>query len=300
MDLNALELFVAVAETNSFSTAARKLGLPKSTVSRGLQRLERELKVTLVNRTTRQVSLSTAGEALLERVAPRLAELKKAVGDLPETEEKPSGHLRVTAAVDFGATWLPELVTAFVARCPSVSVEVNVSNRLVDLVGERFDLAFRAAGERLKDSALMARKLGPVGMRVFASPQYLARRGTPRTPRELDGHEWIVFRKAGRAQLESGDETATVELEGRLAADDLFFIREAALAGAGLALLPAFLAEHEVEAGRLARVLPRYETRSGAMWVVTPGGQLPKRTIAFRDFAIEWLQAHPLPGTTVA
>src|SRR4051812_22176702 len=120
MDLNALDLFVAVAETNSFSVAARKLGVPKSTVSRGLVRLEKELKVTLVNRTTRQVKLSTAGEALYERVGPQLAALKKAVGELPETEEQPSGHLRVTAAVDFGATWLPELVTAFISRCPGV------------------------------------------------------------------------------------------------------------------------------------------------------------------------------------
>lgn len=294
MDLNALELFVAVAETNSFSTAAKKLGLPKSTISRGLQRLEKELGVTLVNRTTRQVSLSTAGEALLERVGPQLAALKKSVGELPESEEKPSGHLRITAAVDFGATWLPELVTAFVARCPSVSVEVNVSNRLVDLVAERFDLAFRASGERLKDSALMARKVGPVAMRVFASPAYLARRGTPRTARELDGHDWVVFRKAGKVQLYSGGEVATAEMTGRLVADDLFFIREAAVAGAGLALLPSFLAEREVEAGRLSRVLPKLETRSGAMWVVTPGGQLPKRTIALRDFAVEWLAAHPL------
>jgi DNA-binding transcriptional LysR family regulator len=294
VDLNALELFVAVAETSSFSVAARRLGVPKSTVSRGLQRLERELKVTLVNRTTRQVSLSTAGQALLERVGPRLAELKKAVGDLPETEEKPRGHLRVTAAVDFGATWLPDLVTAFLARCPEVSVEVNVSNRLVDLVGERFDLAFRAAGERLKDSALVARKVGSVSMRVFASPAYLARRGTPRTARELEGHDWVVFRKSARVQLLGAGETSTVALDGRLVADDLFFIREAAIAGGGLALLPSFLAEREVEAGTLARVLPRLETPTGAMWVLTPGGQLPKRTLAFRDFAVEWMKSHPL------
>jgi len=294
MDLNALELFVAIAETSSFSAAARRLGVPKSTVSRGLVRLEKDLGVTLVNRTTRQVSLSTAGQALLERAAPQLVALKKAVGELPEAEEKPSGHLRITAAVDFGATWLPELVTAFLARCPNVSLEVDVSNRLVDLVGEHFDLAFRAAGERLKDSALVARKVGPAGMRLFASPEYLARRGTPRTARDLDEHAWVVFRKGGKVALQGGGDAVTVEVNGRLVADDFFFIREAAIAGAGLALLPSFLAEREVTAGRLVRVLPKLEAKTGAMWVVTPGGQLPKRTVAFRDFAIEWMQAHPL------
>ena len=293
MDLNALELFVAVAETSSFSVAAKKLALPKSTVSRGLARLEKELGVTLVNRTTRQVSLSTAGLALLERVGPQLAALKKALGELPESEEKPSGHLRVTAAVDFGETLLPELVTTFITRCPGVSVEVNVSNRIVDLVGERYDLAFRAGGDRLKDSALMARKAGPVAMRLFASPAYLARRGTPRTLKELAGHEWIMFRPITKLTLAGAGETGTVEPKGRLIADDLFFIREAARAGAGLAFAPHFLVERELELGNLVRVLPRYEARSGAMWLVTPGGHLPKRTIAFRDFALEWLKSHP-------
>ena len=135
-------------------------------------------------------------------------------------------------------------------------------------------------------------------MRVFASPAYLARRGAPRTVRELDGHDWVVFRKPGRVQLIGASETATVETKGRLVADDLFFIREAAIAGAGLALLPSFLAEREVEAGRLQRVLPRHDTRTGAMWVVTPGGQLPKRTVAFRDFALEWMKSHPLAVAT--
>jgi DNA-binding transcriptional LysR family regulator len=294
MDLNALELFVAVAETSSFSVAAKKLGLPKSTVSRGLARLEKDLGVTLVNRTTRQVSLSTAGQALLERVAPQLAALKKALGELPESEEKPSGHLRITAAVDFGETLLPELVTTFLTRCPSVSIEVNVSNRIVDLVDEQYDLAFLAGGDRLKDSSLVARKGGQVAMRVFASPEYLARRGTPRTLKELAGHEWIMFRPIPRLTLSGPTESAGIEPKGRLIADDLFFVREAARAGAGLAFAPAFLVDRDVEAGRLVRVLPRFEASGGAMWIVTPGGHLPKRTVAFREFALEWLKTHPL------
>ena len=294
MDLNALELFVAVAETSSFSIAARKLGLPKSTVSRGLARLEKELGVTLVNRTTRQVSLSTAGQALLEKVGTQLASLKKSLGELPESEEKPSGHLRITAAVDFGETILPELVTTFLSRCPSVSIEVNVSNRIVDLVGDRYDLAFRAGGDRLKDSSLMARKAGAVAMQIFASPAYLARRGTPRALKDLQGHEWVVFRPLPRMPLAGAGESGSVEPKGRLIADDLFFMREAARAGAGLIFAPPFLVDRYLADGTLVRVLPRHQARSGAMWIVTPGGHLPKRTTAFRDFALDWLKSHPL------
>jgi DNA-binding transcriptional LysR family regulator len=295
MDLNTLELFTAVAETSSFSLAAKKLGLPKSTVSRGLARLEADLGVTLVNRTTRKVSLSSAGAAMLERVGPQLSALKRALGELPETEEQPSGHLRVTAAVDFGVTVLPDLVTAFVARCPSVSVEVNVSNRIVDLVGERYDLAFRIGPERLRDSTLHAKRVGTLRMQLFAAPTYLARKGTPRTPRELVAHEWVVFHHMRKLTLEGPGETAAVEPKGRLVADDFFFLREAVRAGAGLAGMPTFLAERDVAAGLLTRVLPRYDASAGTMWLVSPGGaHIPKKTQAFRDFALEYLRSRPL------
>jgi DNA-binding transcriptional LysR family regulator len=294
MDLNTLELFTAVAETSSFSLAAKQLGLPKSTVSRGIARLESDLGVTLVNRTTRKVSLSSAGAGLLERIGPQLSGLKRALGELPEAEEQPSGHLRVTAAVDFGVTVLPDLVTAFVARCPSVSVEVNVSNRLVDLVGERFDLAFRVGHDKLRDSTLHARRVGPLRSQLFAAPSYLARKGTPRTPRELSGHEWVVFRKPGKLTLEGPGDKVVVDVEGRLVADDFFFLREAVRVGAGLAHLPTFLAERDVAQGLLTRVLPRYDAGSGTMWLVSPGGQLPRKTQAFREFAAEWLRSRPL------
>jgi DNA-binding transcriptional LysR family regulator len=292
MDLNDLDLFVAVAEASSFSGAAKKLGLPKSSVSRGIARLEGELGVRLVQRTTRQVSLSSAGAALHERVAPQLAQLKKAVGDLPEAEEKPSGHLRISAAVDFGITLLPELLSTFVSRCPSVSVEVNVSNKVVDLVADRYDLAFRATGGRLKDSSLVAKRAGPVVLQLVASPSYLARRGTPRVPADLATHEWVLFRKAGKLRLEGpGGETADFEPSGRLAGDEMFFIKEAVRAGAGIGMLPTFLLERELASGALVRVLPRWIFPTGALWIVTPGGDhLPKKTAAFREFAIEYLR----------
>jgi DNA-binding transcriptional LysR family regulator len=295
MDLNTLELFTAVAETNSFSLAAKKLGLPKSTVSRGIARLESDLGVQLVNRTTRQVSLSNAGVAMLERVGPQLQGLKRALGELPESEEAPSGQLRITAAVDFGVTVLPDLVTAFVARFPSVGVEVNVSNRLVDLVGERYDLAFRVGSDKLRDSTLHAKRVGPLRSQLFASPNYLARKGTPRTVRELSSHDWVIFHRFTKVRLEGPGEAVTLELKGRLIADDFFFLREAVRAGAGIAALPTFLAERDIAAGLLSRVLPNHDAGAGTMWLVSPGGRhMPKKTQAFRDFAVDFLRSHPL------
>ena len=159
MDLNLLTVFDAVARTASFSAAARELRLPKSSVSRAIARLEAELGVQLLFRTTRQVSLSAAGTAFHDRLAPLLRSLRAAVGELPEREEEPSGTLRVTAPVDLGVLFLAEMVTRYTARYPGVSVDLHLTGRVVDLVGEGFDVALRVAG-RLADSTLVARNLG--------------------------------------------------------------------------------------------------------------------------------------------
>src|SRR5512133_2422779 len=137
MDLNGLTLFEAVARTASFS-AAKELGLPKSTVSRGVARLEAEVGAQLLFRTTRQVALSEAGTALYDRIAPLLRSVKSAIGELPEREEEPSGTLRVTAPVDLGVLFLADVVTRYTARYPSVSVDLHLTGRVVDLVGEGF------------------------------------------------------------------------------------------------------------------------------------------------------------------
>src|SRR5688572_3548479 len=176
MDLDLLMLFVAVAESASFSAAAKKLGMPKSSVSRGVAALEAELGTQLLHRTTRHVSLSTAGSALYDRIAPLLGQIREAIGSLPEREEAPSGELRITAPNDVGAMFLADLIARFVARFPSVTVDARLTNRNVDLVAEGFDLALRAATRPLKDSSMVVRKVMPVELHLFASPTYLARR----------------------------------------------------------------------------------------------------------------------------
>ena len=187
MDLNRLTVFEAVARTSSFTGAARELSIPKSSVSRAVAGLEEELGVQLLLRTTRKVSLNAAGTALYDRITPLLRQLGSALGDIPEREEQPSGTLRVTAPVDLGVLFLAEAVARYTARYPAVTVELQLTGRVVDLVAERFDVALRV-GQRLADSTLVARKVAAIAFRAYASPIYLARRGTPRTDAELAGH----------------------------------------------------------------------------------------------------------------
>jgi DNA-binding transcriptional LysR family regulator len=295
VDLDLLALFVAVAQTESFSGAARRLGVPKSSVSRGIAALEKSLGLTLLHRTTRRVSLSTAGTALLERVAPLLGELERSVIDLPDLEAQPSGKLRITAPVDFGATVLADVVARFVCRFPAVEVDLAITNQTIDLIADGFDMAVRIASRPLGDSALVARRLGTLSVQLFAAPSYLARRGTPRSPRDLDAHDWVIFRGLRSVKLDGPGGVVTVTPHGRVSVDDAFFTREAVRSGAGIAALPTFLAEADVASGQLTRVVPRWTARSGALWLLWPGSRhLPRKAAAFRDFLVESLAARPL------
>jgi DNA-binding transcriptional LysR family regulator len=290
MDLNLLSLFIVVAEASSFTAAATKLGLRRSSVSRGVASLERVLGVQLFSRTTRQVSLTTAGTTLYAKVAPQLASLKDALGTLPEREEQPSGELRVTAPSDFGAFILPGVIAGFTLRYPAVQVDVRLTNRRVDLVAEGFDVALRFAAGKLSDSSLVARRVGGPDLQLFAAPTYLARAGTPRTPADTADHQWIVFRSARNPPPLPEPRTRPAVLS-----DDILFIHGAAKAGLGLAILPAYLAREDVTAGRLVRVLPRMSIRSAALYFVHPPARHPPRKVtAFRDYLIEHLAVHPL------
>jgi len=292
MDLDLLSTFEAVARTASFSAAARELGRPKSTVSRAVAKLEAELGVPLLFRTTRHVSLSAAGTALYDRITPLLSSLRSALSEMPEREEQPSGSLRVTAPVDLGALFLVEVVTRFTARHPAVSVDLHLTGRMVDLVAEGFDVALRVA-PKLLDSTLVARRAATFTVQIYASPVYLARQGTPRTEGELEGHDWVLFRTGPqRLQVASPVSPTGKGVRARIVCDDLLFVRDALLAGAGLGTLPTFLAAPEVSAGRLVRVLPRFERPAGTLHIVSPASrQQPLKVTAFRDMVLEVLRA---------
>ena len=291
MDLNLLPLFLAVAEASSFSVVARQLGLRRSSVSRSIAALERSLGVQLFSRTTRHVALTTAGAALHAKLTPQLAALTESLEALPEQEEQPSGELRLTAPSDIGATVLPEILAGFSARYPSIQLDVRLTNRMVDLVAEGFDLALRISTGQLSGASLVARRLAELEMQVFGSPAYLARAGVPRTARETADHQWVAMRNSRVPSL------PTPRGPVQVVADDILFLRGAVKAGLGLAVLPTFLLQEDLAAGRLQRVLPRLSLASGALYLVHPPSQhVPRKVTAFRDHLLQYFVAHPLVG----
>ena len=289
MDLNLISVFQRVAEATSFSAAAKTLDVRRSSVSRSVAALERELGIQLFNRTTRSVGLTTAGIALLCKVRPPLLALENALGSLPEREEEPSGQLRVTAPNDIGSMILPGIAAGFSLRYPSVQLDVRLTNLRVDLVAEGFDAALRA-GTKLADSSLVARSLASICFQVFASPTYLARVGALRTLQDAAEHEWVIFKgfkfpTALKASMK----------KSRVAGDDLLFVHRAVCAGAGLGLLPTFLAHPDVARGDLVRVLPKIESRLGTLYFVhPPTPHVPRKVTAFRDYVLQHLAQHPL------
>jgi DNA-binding transcriptional LysR family regulator len=295
IDLNLVRAFVAVHVEGSFSAAAAKLGVPRSTMSRAVAALEASLGVSLFHRTTRRVSISTAGAALIDRVAPLIKALDASLAEVPEREAIPSGTLRLTSTVDFGAMVLAEVIARYSARYPNVRVEAHLSNTLVDLVEESIDLAVRFSSKPLRDSTLVARKIGNVAIHLYASPSYLARRGAARTPADLEGHDWITYRSIPTLLLSGPTGTAAVNVAPRITSNDMSFLREVIKAGAGIGSLPSFHAEADVIAGSLVRVLPRWVAFSGAAYLVYPSRKhVPPKVTAFRELLTQMLRRRPL------
>ncbi|MFZ5444220.1 MAG: LysR substrate-binding domain-containing protein [Myxococcota bacterium] len=282
LDLNLLPLFVAVAEAASMSEAARRLSVPKSSVSRGIAALEASLGVQLFHRTTRQLRLTTAGTAFFEKSKPLVSLAREATQSLPEQADAPSGTLRLTAPIDLGLTVLPELTASFTARFPEVRLEVHLSNTHEDLVGRGFDVALRIS-RRLADSSLVARKLASLEFRLYAAPGVLARLGTPRSLEELRERKFVTFRQLGRA--------LPFAPRARVDADDVAFAWQAVRAGVGFGVLPTFLAQPDVAAGRLVNVVPRWAMGAGALWFIHPrSAHLPRKVTAFRELLLENLR----------
>ena len=286
--LHLLPFFIAVAETRNMTAAARQLGAPKSSVSRGIAALEDALGVQLLHRTTRNISLTSAGAAFLEKARPLLASLEEAAASVSEGDGVPSGTLRLTAPEDLGVTLLPDLLARFQARYPAVQLDVRLSNRRLDLVAEAIDIALRVAMPRLSDSTLVAKLIAPLDTRVYASPEYVARRPAPRVPEDTASHDWVLMHgfKLPRP--------LAAPKKPRVLTDDMLFVREAVRAGSGLGVLPAFLAQSDVTEGRLVTILPRVTLPGGRLYFVHPPAEhVPRRVTAFRDFFFAHIKERP-------
>lgn len=294
IDLGLLATFVAVSESGSFSRAADRLGLPKSTVSRNIARLEATLGQALFYRTTRKVTLTTTGRLLYERATPYLQGLRAAVGSLGDRTGELAGVLRITAANDLGLSFLADLAVAFCERYPKLRLELGLTVRRVDLIAEGFDVALRPSAG-LADSSLLARKLTTFEGQLFAAPDYLARRGTPTTFADLSGHAIVQFRNFSLPARARGRGPSLLHLPHRIVADDFSFVRATLRAGAGIGLLPTHLVRDDLLNGALVRVLPHFTTLRGALYLLYPAARpVPRKVAVFRDFVLEWLKARPL------
>lgn len=281
IDLNRVRAFAEVHQAGSFSIAAKRLGVPRSTVSRAISALEEDTGVRLFHRTTRTVTTTAAGLALFERVAPSLASLDRSLSDLPDALETPTGTLRITTTIDLGATLVASVVARFMARHQGVRVDVHLGGAVVDLVKDRFDLAVRFAASKLQSSSLVARRLGGVRFQLYASPAYLARRGTPKSEDDLAEHDLVGL--------------PGTRSPARTTCDDKIFAREVVRGGGGIALLPTYLANEDLAAGRIVRVLPTRTVTSGAIFLVQPSQKLvPRRVTLFREVLLEQLRQQPL------
>jgi DNA-binding transcriptional LysR family regulator len=293
VDVNQLLIFKKVADTGSFTAAGAALGLPKSSVSQKVTRLEQELGVRLLHRTTRRVSLTEIGERVFEaalRIAAEADEVRALVGDQADV---PSGLLRITAPHDFGMYVIERVLKGFLETWPAVTVEMDLSNRFVDLVNDRIDVALRATSAPLKESTLVARSLLTIRMRLFASPAWLAANGKPKTVEALSGASAAIFapslKRGGNVwELTRGKQRVEIPVRGVLRSNDYLAVKRAAQTGLGIALLPDFSCIGAVERGELQVLHGDWEGGRASCYALYPSRRhVPAKTRAFVDYLAE-------------
>jgi DNA-binding transcriptional LysR family regulator len=286
----AMMTFARVVEAGSFTEAARRLGCSKASVSKQIARLEQHLGAQLLRRTTRRMSVTEAGEAFYAHCARIAEEAEAASHMVGRLQNAPRGMLRVAAPSSFGQLHVARLVAGFLTRFPEVNIDLRLSDQMVDLVQEGLDVAIRIGA--LQDSTLIARRLAPCRLVLAASPGYLARKGVPRRPNDLRGHDCIVY--FGSHDVWNFTRGRSVRVEGRLGVNNGDGVREAALAGAGICYLPTFLLGDDIREGRLVAVLTEHvESRLAFHAVYPPTRHLTRKVRSFVDFLAEELGGEP-------
>jgi DNA-binding transcriptional LysR family regulator len=275
LNIEDLRTFVEVADAGGVSPAARRLGVSKSIVSRRLGRLEAELGVQLLARTTRGASLTEAGLTFRDHAARACNEIDVATETmLPAGDLR--GRLRIAAPLSFGPTHFAPVLAEMARRHPQLHIHTAYSDRFVDLVAEGFDCAIRVG--YLQDSNLIARCVGPLSGKLVASPDYIKVHGSPEAPEELVGHE-ALMQGTETWQFMDGDKVITVHPRGRFKADNGTALVAAVTAGLGIAWLPDGLTNEYVASGALVPVMTRYPPPPAGIYVIRPPGQQPARKV---------------------
>lgn len=290
MEFEELQTFVEVADAGGISRAALRLGVGKSIVSRRLFRVEAELGVQLLSRTTRGAALTEAGETFRDHAARICTEMKLAKEAIQPAGEL-RGRLRIAAPLSFGPTHFAPVFAEMARRHPKLHIHTCYSDRVVDLITEGYDCAIRLGF--LQDSKLVARRVGPIYGTVVASPGYIREHGAPETPEELLGHE-ALMQGTDPWQLMDGDKVITVRPRGRFKADNGTALVSAALSGLGIAYLPNGLIDDYVNCGALVPVMTRYPIPPAGAYVVRPPGPHPAKNVRIlADLLVEYFENTP-------
>jgi DNA-binding transcriptional LysR family regulator len=290
INVSSLAAFVKVVQTGSFTRAAAALGTQKARLSRVVTQLERDLGVRLLERTTRSLSMTEAGREIFERAIGILGAVEDVERVAQRMHAEPRGVLKLTCGVEFGMIAVSRWIDAYLQRYAQVSVEADFTSRIIDIVHEGFDLAIRV-GE-LPDSRLAARRIGELQYGLFASSAYLARRGAPQSPADLPQRDLLMFTAGTHSsgwRLSRGAEQHRVDAPARLRINNSFSVRDAAIAGLGIAQLPLLVANESVASGALVRMLPDWSPPAIPVHALFPSSRyLTPKVRAFIDLAVAW------------
>lgn len=290
--IDALHLFATVAELESFTKAADRMAMTPGAASKQVAALEERLQVRLLERTTRSVRLTDAGKALLDRIRPWLSEYDAIEQGISCVSHAPAGRLRVSAPTDFGVQMLVEPISEFMKQWPQVEIHLELSDRMVDLVDEGFDVAVRIG--HLTDSSLIAKRLAPSCMAVVASPDYISAAGLPSHPRDLGQHTCIIDRNKPTPYqwaFRQGADQQVIKVNGSLSLNGARAAVRAACSGMGIACSPDWAAREAVAEGRVQRLLEAWEPDHRDLWAVFPSNRyLAQRVRLFVDFLADWFK----------
>ena len=291
--LNRMVIFARVVEAQSFSAAARQLGIGKSAVSMQITRLEQQLGVRLLNRTTRQLNLTEAGHQYYQSCALIAEEAARANEQVGKFKHELSGSLRITCPVGFGSRVLAPLLPRFMAQYPELELELNLEDRSVNLVEEAYDLAIRVA--YLADSSLVAKPLVSVPLVICGSPAYFERHGIPQSIDVLQQHDWVLFSELPtRLQYEHAGQTYVINPKGRVKVNNEDTRLKLVLAGMGISIIPAYETWEASQAGELQQVLEAYPMPIVPITALYHHRKfLPRKIPVFTDFLKNYLQQQP-------
>jgi DNA-binding transcriptional LysR family regulator len=285
--LTDVAVFVRVVESGSFTAAAERLEISKSVVSKYVTRLEDHLGARLLNRTTRRLSLTEVGRVLYDRSRKGLADIEEAQQEVSRLQREPRGTLRINVPMSFGILHVAPALPEFQRQYPELTVDLNLDDRKIDVIEEGFDVSVRIS--ELPDSSLVARRIAPCRHAVVASPSYLGKHGTPRTPDDLRDHNVITYRyqdSANKWHFRMKDsESTSVDVSGTSMMNNSLAIREAVLEGIGVTRAPTFVVGKDIQEGRLVKLLAGYEILQVAIFLVYPQRRhLSPKIRAFVEF----------------